>query len=259
MSELNATLTIAYRDTLKFLRDRARLVSTFVFPFIFIGIVGGSLQANLGEGAGYNFLTFTFTGVLAMTLFQSSAMGIISLIEDRESDFSQEIFVSPISRYSIILGKILGESIVALAQGIGIVGFALIIGVSISATQIAVLVPVAIATCLVGGAFGIIVLSNLGSQRAAQQIFPFIMLPQYFLSGIFNPIQVLPFYMDVLSRVSPMRYAVDLTRDVFYAGQAEYSQVVLNGLPHNVAVMFAMFISFFVGGTFLFVRGERNR
>jgi len=100
MTEVYAILTIAYRDVLKFLRDVPRLASTFVFPFIFIGIVGGSFQQNLGETLGFNFLVFTFTGVFAQTLFQSSAMGVVSLIDDRENDFSQEMFVSPISRYS---------------------------------------------------------------------------------------------------------------------------------------------------------------
>src|SRR5262245_29712558 len=111
MSELGPILAIAHRDLIKFLRDRGRLVGTFVFPFIFIAILGGSFQANLAGNFGFNFIAFTFTGVFGQTLFQSAADGIISLIEDRENDFSQEMFVSPISRYSIVFGKILGESL----------------------------------------------------------------------------------------------------------------------------------------------------
>ena len=119
-------LAIAHRDFVKLLRDRTRLVSDFVFPLIFIGVLGSSLQAGFGDVGGFNFLTFVFTGVLAQTLWQSSALGVISLIEDRENDFSQEIFVSPISRYSIVFGKILGESLVALPQGVGIIVFGLL-------------------------------------------------------------------------------------------------------------------------------------
>ena len=54
--------------------------------------------------------------------FNRQRMGVVSLIEDRENDFSQEIFVSPISRYSIIIGKMGGESMVAIAQGAAILG-----------------------------------------------------------------------------------------------------------------------------------------
>jgi len=255
----SAMATIAYRDFVKFLRDPVRIISTFAFPLIFVVVLGGSLQDNLGTQAGYDFLTFTFTGVLAQTLFQSSALGIISMIEDRESDFSQEIFVAPISRYAIVIGKIIGESLVALTQGVGLIALAVPIGVDLSPGQIIGLIPTTIASCLLGGAFGLLVLSRLSSQRAAQQLFPFVFLPQFFLAGVFNPIQQLPWYLEVLSRISPLRYAVDLMRGVFYAGTAERAKVVLDPLALNLLVVGGMFAVFLVAGTALFVRGEQNR
>jgi ABC-2 type transport system permease protein len=259
MREFSAILTIAYRDMIKFLRDPLRLISTLIFPLIFIGILGGSLQSNLGKGAGYNFLAFTFTGVYAQTLFQSAALGVISLIEDRENDFSQEIFVSPISRYSIVFGKILGESLVAMTQGLAIVLFGVVIGIHLSVAQGLGLVPVGIVMCLLGGAFGVAVMANLSSQRAANQLFPFILLPQYFLAGIFAPIRILPLYLDVLSKISPLRYAVDLARGIYYAGQPDYPKVVLASPVFNLAIISAMFFVFLFSGTLLFVRRERNR
>src|SRR5262249_45141131 len=89
MTDLNAILTIAYRDLLKFTRDRPRIISSFVFPFIFIAVLGSTFQASMGSVLGYNFAIYTFTGVYAQTLFQSAAFGVISLIEDRDNDFSQ--------------------------------------------------------------------------------------------------------------------------------------------------------------------------
>jgi ABC-2 type transport system permease protein len=186
-------------------------------------------------------------------------MGIISLIEDRENDFSQEIFVSPISRYSIIFGKILGESLVALAQGVAILFFGFIIGIPFSGPQLLAMIPVSIIVCLFGGAFGVIIMASLNSRRAAEQIFPFILLPQFFLAGVFAPIKVLPLPLDILSHLSPMRYAVDLARGVFYTGQADYAEVVLQNPFFNLLIMLAMFLVFLAVGTFLFVRSERNR
>ena len=257
--EANAIGAIAYRDFLKLLRDRARIISSLIFPMIFIGILGSSLQSNLGSAAGYNILVFTFTGVLAQTVYQSTAQGVISLIEDRENDFSQEIFVSPVSRYSIIFGKILGETLVALPQGIAIIIFALIIGVPLSPAQMGGTLLVAVIAALYGGAFGVMLLSLATSRRAADQIFPFLLLPQYFTAGIFSPIKVLPFYLEILSRLSPLRYAVDLTRGIYYSGQPEYNAVVLDSPWLNLAVLGASFTLFMVIGTYLFVRSERNR
>ncbi len=263
MTELNAISTIAYRDLLKFMRDRPRIVSSFISPFIFIAVLGSSFQASMGSIVGYNFALYIFTGVYAQTLFQSAAFGVISLIEDRDNDFSQEIFVSPISRYSIIFGKILGESLVAMAQGIGILLFGIVValfsGVSMSVGQLLGLVPVGIVVCLVGGAFGIIILANLRSRRAAEQIFPFIMLPQYFLAGVFNPIVGLPPVVNFFSLISPLRYAVDFTRGIFYLGSVDFSRAVLTSPAVNSAVIGLMFALFLVSGTILFVRAERNR
>ena len=120
MHELSAVAAIAHRDLVKLLRDRTRLVADLVFPMVIIGVLGVSLQAGFGDVAPFDFLTFVFTGVLAQTVWQSAALGVISLIEDRENDFSQEIFVSPISRYSIVLGKVLGESLVAELGRLGL-------------------------------------------------------------------------------------------------------------------------------------------
>ncbi|OGO41177.1 MAG: hypothetical protein A2Z04_09090 [Chloroflexi bacterium RBG_16_57_9] len=259
MSEVNAILAISFRDLLKLLRDPARMVSTFIFPLIFIGILGGSLQSNLGVSAGYDLLAFVFTGVFAQTLFQSTAAGVISLIEDRENDFSQEIFVSPISRYSIIFGKILGESLVAFPQGAVILIFGVLIGVPITVFQLLGLLAVGLVICLFGGAFGILMLSSMSSQRTANQIFPFIIFPQFFTAGVFTPVKVLPLYLEILSRISPMRYAVDMLRNAFYAGQPDYAKVTLDSLTLNTGVMGLMFAAFLIVGTALFVRNERNR
>lgn len=256
---LSNVLAIAFRDFYKFMRDPTRIVATLIFPLIFIGILGGSLDSNLGEAAGYSFLLFVFTGVYAQTLFQSAALGVISLIEDRENDFSQEIFVSPASRYAIIIGKILGETLVALAQGVAILIFGLLIGVTYTFWQFVGLWLAGGVVCFFGGAFGVVVLANINSQRAANQIFPFIMLPQFFLSGSFTPIAKLPWYLDFLSKISPMRYAVDLTRAVYYRGQPDASQVVLASGETNLLITAALFVLFLVVGTAIFVRSERNR
>jgi ABC-2 type transport system permease protein len=259
----NAIITIAYRDILKFLRDRARIIASFVFPFVFIGVVGSSFQGSLGTALGFNFLIFTFTGVYAQTLFQSAAFGVISLIEDRDTDFAQEIFVSPVSRYAIVFGKILGEALVAMAQGVGIIAFMIITatasGIPVSLGQILILIPVGIIVCLMGGAFGILILSNLRSRRAAEQIFPFVMLPQYFLAGVFNPLTNLPPLVAFASYISPLRYAVDLTRGAYYLGTPEYPHTVLASPLINSAIMVGMFVVFLFIGTVLFIRAERNR
>jgi ABC-2 type transport system permease protein len=184
---------------------------------------------------------------------------VISLIEDRENDFSQEIFVSPVSRYSIVVGKVLGESLVALPQGAAIVAFGFVLGIPLSPATILALFPAALVVTVFGAAFGVLVLSRLPNRRAASQIFPFIMLPQFFLAGVFNPIAGLPPILDVASRIAPMRYAVDLMRNAYYAIHPETVEVALEPAGANLAIIGGLFVAFIVVGTALFVRAERNR
>lgn len=258
MKECSVLFAVAFRDFTKFLRDKPRILASFIFPILFIGVLGIGLDANLGKSVGYSFLTFVFTGVFAQTLFQSSAAGVISLVEDRENDFSKEIFIAPISRYTIILGKILGEAMVSMAQGIGIILFGLLLKIPLSAFQIVMLIPVGFIACLVGGAFGIFVLSNLGTQRRANQIFPFIIFPQIFLAGVFNPIKELPLLLLILSRLAPLTYIVDLVRGVYYAHVPEASQILLASPVVNLTIVGVLFLIFLLFGTVLFINKERN-
>lgn len=259
MKTFNAILVIAYRDLLKFFHDRTRIIATFIFPIIFIGVLGKGFQSSIGNDVKFDYLLFIFTGVLAQTLFQSAASGIISLIEDRENDFSQEIFISPIPRTAIILGKVLGESSVALIQALGIIAFGLIIGVSISFIQLLSAIPIMIMACLFGASFGVIVLGNLSSQRAANQIFPFVIFPQIFLSGIFNPVTSLPWYLDILSKISPLTYIVDMMRGVVYSNFTTTSQLVARPVWLNFIIIVCLFLTFITVGTALFTRNEKNK
>jgi len=259
LNELTGMFTIAYRDWMKLVKDRGRLVASLAFPIVFIGILGNSLQSNLGEAAGYNLLTFVFTGVLGQTLFQSCASGLISLIEDRENDFSQELFVAPISRYSIIFGKILGETAVALTQTSGVLLFGILLGIPLTPIELARMLPAALAACLLGGAFGVFVMSNLSTQRQASQIFPLVIFPQFFLAGVFGPIQNLPPLLYLLSRISPMTYAVDVVRHAYYFGTPDLVKTTIASLPVNLAAVGILFFFFFVLGTVIFVRRESSR
>jgi len=259
-AEASAIAAIAHRDFVKLLRDRVRLFSELAFPLILILLLGPALQSGFGSPGGLDLTTFVFTGVLAQTIWQSAALGLISLIADREEDFSQEIFVSPVSRYSIVAGKIIGESLVALPTGLGIVVVGLLIGAPLTPAVLIALIPLSLVVAVYGGAFGLLVLANISSQRTASQIFPFVMLPQFFLAGVFNPIHDLPTPLAILSALSPMRYAVELTRNVFYGLEGGGRPGPdMAPLEVNVTVIVVSFLAFIAIGTVLFVRAERNR
>lgn len=259
MKNYNALFVIAARDLTKLLRDKGRIMASLIFPLVFVGVLGNSLNSNLSSDVGYSFLTFVYLGVIGQNLFQSTASGLISLIEDRENDFSQSMFIAPVSRYVIIVGKIIGESLVAMVQLLGIGLMAFVFRIPFSLQQFLGILAVVPVVTLLGGAFGVLVMANLSNQKQANQIFPFLIFPQFFLSGVFSPIINLPFYLLFLSRISPMTYAVDLIRSVYYLGSPVYDKVVINSVSTNLIVVGLMTVTMIVVGTLLFVKNEKNR
>ncbi|RAQ97664.1 ABC transporter permease [Thermogemmatispora tikiterensis] len=256
----NAIVTIAAREVTRFLRDRMQLVFALVMPVLLILGLDGPLQSSFGRAAGYNLMSFAVTGMLAITLYQYTMSGILSLLEDRENDFTQELLIAPISRYALIFGKILGAALTSLLQGVLITVLGILFfHFPVSLPGLLLLVPVALLICFSGGAFGVLLISLFSSQRSANQIFPLLLFPQFFLGGVFVPIRNLPWYLDLLSKITPLRYAADLLRNVVYSGQPEYNQIVLEGPFVNLVVVCALTLLCLVVGTILFVRSERER
>ncbi len=257
--ELSALLAIAQRDVTKLLRDRPRLAVNLAFPVLLIGGLGAVLQPTVGAVTGLNAVTLAFTGVLAASLFQSAAAGMISIVEDRETDFSRELFVTPVSRLTLVTGKVAGETLVAFCQGICIVGFAVAFGVRMSPGQLVLIAAPCLACCLLGGAFGLATVAALPNQRSAMQIFQFLIIPQYVLGGVLVPLRGTAFYLDVAAHLMPMRYVVELTRAAFYAGTPGYREVVSGSPALDAAVTGVLFGVFMVTGAAVFGYRERTR
>lgn len=258
--EINHILTLATRDMQKFVRDSGRIVATFVFPIVFLGIFAVTLDAGLGEqNIGFSYVDYVFSGLILQTIFQSSFMGIVSLVSDREKDFSMSIFVAPISRASIIIGKILGESFVGLAQVLGILLFGLFVQVHFSVLSLILAFPIILLASFVGGSMGIFVASRLDTPESAQRIFPFFTFPLLFLSGAFTPVNNLPLFLNILKTVNPLYYGVDLIRNVLFAGRSEYSLVVSNDFWYDLLIFSILGLFFFILGTWLFANKEGNK
>jgi ABC-2 type transport system permease protein len=256
-AELSALVAIAQRDVIKLVRDRPRLAVNLAFPILLIAGLGELLQATVGRVTGLSTITLSFTGVLAASLFQSAAAGMISIVEDRENDFSRELFIAPVSRLTLLAGKITGEGAVAMAQGVAITGFAVAFGVRMTGWQVAGLAATGLACCLLGAAFGLATIAALPNQRSAMQIFQFLIIPQYVLGGVLVPLNGAPRLLSDLAWLMPMRYCVDLTRAVFYAGSPGYGRVVTAGAGVDLIVIAGLTVLLLSAGAALFNYRER--
>lgn len=257
--QLGGVAAIAQRDVLKLLRDRPRLAVNLAFPLFLVAGLGSLLQPTVGVVTRLNAVTLAFTGVLAATLFQSAAAGMISIVEDRETDFARVLFVTPISRTTLIAGKVCGECLVALAQAGFVLAFALVIGVPVPAGKLLVLIPACAAACLAGAGFGLATVAVLPTQRSAMDVFQFLIIPQYVLAGVLVPLRGAAPWLSAVSLAMPLRYAVDLTRAAYYAGTDGYREAVVGSPVLDAVVTSGLATLFLVAGGLLFSYRERTR
>lgn len=264
----NAIITIAARDITKFLNDRQRIFAAFIFPLIFTGILARGNQAAFGAALPYNIVLFTFIGNMASTMFQSTTQGIVSLLEDRDNDFAQEMFVAPISRYAIVTGKIVGEVVVSTILLLPLVIVSFIAGAGFDALKVPILLPFLWLTAFLGGAMGLVIISFMNNFKSANQVFGLILFPQFFLAGIFMPViswdratEWIDKAMFILSRISPLTYAVDMIRNVYYwgSGDTAISGIVINTLWMDILIVLGFTCIFVLLGTYKFIQNEKNK
>lgn len=257
--ELNAIITIAARDILLTFKSPGSILISFVLPVVMMGMLGGNLAQNIGNSFGFNYNSFMLVGMLVNMLFMITTMGLVSLVEDRQTNFTQEIMISPVSHYSIVIGKILGSTFAAIASLAGTLIVGLIMKITISWVQLLKVFVLSPLICLSAGALSIIIIGLIKNARTASLVASFMTIPQMFLSGVIIPINHSSGILFVLSRIMPMTYCLDLTRAVVYTGTPEYHSVVLFHPLVNLVVIIVLTSIFLSLGTYLFARSETHK
>lgn len=254
-------VAIAARDLLALRREwKSTLLFSFFFPIAFLGLFGGLIEQNLASDLPFNFLQFALVGMVGCMLTQFTMMNVTSLVEERETGFTQEIFVAPVSRFSIVAGKILGGSATGLIQITPFFVVAWALGAPLTWGLVSGILWVAPVALLLGGALGVLLSGIFAtSPKAVDQAVIMVMFPQMFLSGAIVPISHSNGFLDVLVRLMPATYLVDLMRSAAYRGSSVYGPFQLCAPWLDLVVVVAVSAAFFVAGTLLFSSRERNR
>ncbi len=219
MNNLRGVYIIWYRDILRFWHDRVRLIGAIILPLLFLFVFGSGLSSRMGIlGPGVNFAQFIFPGIIGMTVLMTSFMSGVSVVWDREFGFLKEVLVAPISRASVAAGKTLGAATIAMIQGAIILLFAPLIGVSLSPGIVLRLLPLMFLLAIAMGSFGVLLATRIKTMEAFQAIMPMITFPMMFLSGVFFPVEEVPLWMSILTKINPATYGIATIRQVALGG-----------------------------------------
>jgi ABC-2 type transport system permease protein len=223
MTEIRGIYTLWLREVKRYFRDRARIVSSFVQPLLWLAIFGSALRFVAIPIPHVTYQQYIFPGIVGQTLLFTSVFIGISVIWDREFGFLKEIMVAPISNFSVFIGKLLGASTDAVIQGILVFVLGVLLGITFNPLVFLEALPIMILITFGLVAIGLTVASFMESLESFGLIVNFINMPMFFLSGALFPLtgNGVPSWLETVSRFNPFTYAVDSLRTVILGASAQ--------------------------------------
>jgi len=265
--DLGDVYTIWLREFKRWTRSRSRIIGSLAQPILWLLLFGTAFNAMFTGGAGtgtggvpggsgLDFKSFFTPGIVAMTVLFGSVFAGISLIFDREFGFLKEIMVAPVSRTSIVAGKGLGGATSAVVSGMLILVMATFVGAHFTpdinvglAVVLAVVTVVLISLAFVN--MGIAFATKIQNFEGFQMIMNFLVMPMFFLSGAFYPVEIMPKWLQTATYINPLFYGVDALRHCFNG-----SAVAALPLEVDMAVLVGFAVFTTAVGVVLFRRME---
>ncbi len=218
-ADLRAVSIVWRRELIRFRSDRLRAVTSLVQPILFLFVLGTGLSSLASHGlpSGVDFKTFIYPGVLAMSVLFTAIFSAASIVWDREFGFLREMLVAPVSRWAIVVGKCLGGATVATFQGIIFLALAGVAHVPYNPVLLLTLVGELLLLSFTLTAFGVMMAARIKQIQAFMALTQLLVLPLFFLSGALYPLNGLPAWLTVLTRIDPLTYIVDPMRHAVFA------------------------------------------
>ena len=217
-SELRAIRVVWRRELIRFSRDRLRILTSLVQPFLFLFVLGTGLSTLASAGThGVNFKTFIYPGVLCMAVMFTAMFSAASIVWDREFGFLREMMVAPVRRSSIVLGKVLGGATVAAFQGLIVIAISPLVSVPYAPVLILQLFALALLLAFAITAFGVMFAARINQMQSFMALMQMVIMPMFFISGALFSVARLPAWLGVLNRLDPLTYAVEPMRRAIFA------------------------------------------
>lgn len=253
MTEIRGFYSLWLREVKRYLRDRVRIVSSFVQPVLWLVIFGTGISFS-AVGLSVKLQQYIFPGIIGQTLLFTSMFMGISVIWDREFGFLKEILVAPISRMSIFLGKMFGDSTDAVIQGILVFLLGILLGIPLNAVMFLEILPIMLLTTFGLVSLGLTIASFIENLESFGAIQSFINLPLFFLSGALFPVSghSVPSWLQIAANFNPLTYCVDALRTITLG--VGWQPGPLHPLYFDLLVICGFDIAMIIIGTLAFSR-----
>ncbi len=192
-----------------------------VFPTLLLAVQTGGAGEVATSVPGWgevvptdSFLSFMLAGAILQSCLLAGNTGGIALAVDLEMGFTDRLFVAPISRFAIVLGRLAGVAVLGAVTAVWFIAIGLVFGADFEqgvAGMIVMVVLTSLAAAAFGGLSAAIALYT-GQASVVQGLFPLVFVI-LFLSSAFFPTEFLHEPAHTVAEVNPLSFIVEGVRE----------------------------------------------
>ena len=227
---MRAALTLWNKHMTKLLSHGEEGFGVLFQPILWVVLFGTgmkSIMASAIPGGGDAYMTLMVPGIIALTAMSGAIQGGLTLLEERLLGIIKEYLVAPIPRISILMGNAMSTITKSLFQSTVILIIGILMGAKFVGLNPTGWIGGLLLITLFGLGFagiGLAVASKTSSTGGYHMLIFMLTLPLMFLSNSLYPLDSLPTWMQIGSKVNPVSYVVDGLRQTLFDAGATFTQ-----------------------------------
>lgn len=217
---VDKTLVITELEVRRLRHDFTELITRAIQPALWLLLFGEVFTKVRAISTGeVPYLDFMAPGILAQSVLFVAIFYGIGIIWERDLGIVHKFLVSPTPRGALVLGKALSAGIRSLSQALIIYALALLLGVKMNWSPLALLGV--LATVVLGAAMfstvSLIIASLVKTRERFMGMGQVLTMPLFFASNAIYPIALMPTWLQIISHINPLTYEVDALRALMLA------------------------------------------
>jgi len=214
-------ITLWKREVVRFLRQKNRVIGALATPILFWALIGSGMGTAFRPPSlpvDQDYLEYFYPGTMLMIVLFTAIFSTISIIEDRREGFLQGVLVAPVSPFSIVLGKILGGTTLAVGQSLLFYLLAPLVGLHFSFEGVFLVTVTLVVLSVALTGLGYVIAWPMQSVQGFHAIMNLFLLPLWLLSGALFALETAKGWIQWIMFMNPLTYGLRALRQAFDPG-----------------------------------------